>query len=60
LLDEAAAAPETLRKFIGNAVHALLAEPRFQDALPSYLLPDAASQARIPLLLRRLENLAKL
>jgi hypothetical protein len=60
LLDEAAAAPETLRKFIGNAVHALLAEPRFQDALPGYLLPDAASQARIPLLLRRLEDLAKL
>lgn len=60
LLNETAAAPETLRKFIGNAVCALLAEPRFQDALPGYLLPDAASQARIPLLLRRLEDLAKL
>jgi hypothetical protein len=60
LLDEAAAAPETLRKFIGNAVHALLGEPRFQDALPGYLLPNAASQARIPLLLRRLKDLAKL
>ena len=60
LLDEAAAAPETLRKFIGNAVHSLLVEPRFQDALPGYLLPDAASQARIPRLLRRLEDLAKL
>jgi predicted nucleotidyltransferase len=59
LLDEVAAAPETLRKFIGNAVHALLAEPRFQDALPGYLLPDAASQARIPRLLKRLESLTE-
>ena len=30
------------------------------DALPGYLLPDTASQSRIPLLLRRLEDLAKL
>ena len=60
LLDEIAAAPEDLRKFIGNAVRTLLAEFRFQDALPGYLLPDSASQARISLLLRRLEDLAKL
>jgi hypothetical protein len=46
--------------FIGNAIRALVTELRFQDALPGYLLPDAASQSRIPLLLRRLEGLAKL
>jgi hypothetical protein len=60
LLDEAAAAPEDLRMFIGNAIRALVTELRFQDALPGYLLPDATSQARIPRLLRRLEDLAKL
>jgi predicted nucleotidyltransferase len=60
LLDEVAAAPEDLRMFIGNALRALVTELRFQDALPGYLLPDAASQSRIPLLLRRLEGLAKL
>lgn len=60
LLDEIAAASEDLRMFIGNAVRALLAEQRFQDALPGYLLPDSASQARISLLLRRLENLVNL
>jgi predicted nucleotidyltransferase len=60
LLDEVAAAAEDLRMFIGNAIRALLTELRFQDALPGYLLPDAASQSRIPLLLRRLEDLAKL
>ena len=60
LLDEVATAPEDLRKFIGNAIQALLAEMRFQDALPGYLLPESASQARIPQLLKRLESLAKL
>lgn len=60
LLDEVAAVPEDLRMFIGNAIRALVTELRFQDALPGYLLPDAASQSRIPLLLRRLESLAKL
>jgi predicted nucleotidyltransferase len=60
LLDEVAAAPEDLRMSIGTAIRALVTELRFQDALPGYLLPDAASQSRIPLLLRRLEELAKL
>ena len=60
LLDEAAAAPEDLRMFIGNAIRALVTELRIQDALPGHFLPDAASQSRIPLLLRRLEDLANL
>jgi hypothetical protein len=38
LLDEVAAASAELRKFVGKAVGALLAEPRFLDALPGYLL----------------------
>jgi hypothetical protein len=36
----------------------LLATPGFLDALPGYLLPDAASQSRIGIVLRRLEELA--
>jgi hypothetical protein len=60
LLDEFTEAPERLRKFIGNSINTLLTEPRFQDALPGYALPDAASQARIPLLRKRLESLAEL
>ena len=59
LLDEITAALEDLRKYIGNAVQALLAEQRFQDALPGYLLPDAASQARIPRLFKRLKSLTE-
>jgi hypothetical protein len=60
LLNEVTEAPERLRKFIGNSIHKLLTQPRFQDALPGYALPDAASQARISLLVKRLESLAEL
>ena len=46
LLDEVTASPVELQKYVGEALRALLAEPRFQDALPGYLLPDDANQAR--------------
>ena len=36
----------------------LLARQEFLDALPGSLMPDAASQARLPLLLSRLEQIA--
>jgi hypothetical protein len=47
LLDEVEAASAELRRFIGEAVGALLTEQRFLDALPGYLLPDESNQARI-------------
>jgi hypothetical protein len=53
------ALPE-LRDFIGEAVRTLLAAPRFLDALPGYLPPDTASQARIGQLSRTLDQLSKL
>jgi hypothetical protein len=40
-----------------NLEQLLLAAPEFLDALPGYLLPDAASQARISTVLGRLEAL---
>jgi hypothetical protein len=53
------ASPE-LRDFIGEAVRTLLAASRFQDALPGYLPPDSASQARIGQLSRMLNELSRL
>ena len=47
-----------LRKYLGTEITRLLETPRFIDALPGYLLPDAASQARIGIVLGRLETLA--
>lgn len=46
-----------LRAYIQNEIGGLLANGRFVDALPGYLFPDAASQARIALVLERLEAL---
>lgn len=60
LLDEVEASSSELRKYVGEALEAFLAEPRFLDALPGYLLPDDANQARILQLMRRLRELAKL
>ena len=60
LLDEIAASSGELREYVGEAIRALLAEPRFHDALPGYLLPDDANQARIPQLMNRLKALARL
>ena len=50
---------EELRAYIRTAVGRLLASDAFSDALPGYLLPDAASQARIGLILNRLQALSR-
>ena len=54
LFTELETASKGLRTYIGEAVQMLLVEPRFLDALPGYLLPDEASQARIGQLVSRL------
>ena len=43
--------------YMADSVRLLLNEPRFLDALPGYLLPDEASQARIGQLLIKLRRL---
>jgi hypothetical protein len=47
-----------LREYLRTEIAGLLATPAFFDALPGYLLPDAASQARIRTVLRRLKAVA--
>ena len=60
ILPEVQEAPPELRAFISEGVQTLLAASRFQDALPGYLPPDAASQARIGRLFQTLTELSKL
>jgi hypothetical protein len=48
---------ESLRAYIRAQFGELLRTPAFVDALPGYLMPDAASQARLGLVLRRMESL---
>jgi hypothetical protein len=56
LFDEVAAEPEDLRRFIGGELSRLLAEG-LEDHVPGHLPGDAASQARLSLVLARLHRL---
>lgn len=58
LVHEIQNAPKEVRSYIASEVHKLLGASAFLDALPGYLLPDSASQARISELLERLALLA--
>lgn len=60
LLDELASAPMDLRKFLGEATAKLLANARFLETLPGYVLNDPISQRRVPLILERLTKISKL
>jgi predicted nucleotidyltransferase len=60
LLREIETSSPALRGFLAEAVQGFLSTPRFLDALPGYLPPDAASQARIVPLSATLDALAKI
>lgn len=60
IVDEAKAQAHSLREYLRAQVSELLSSSGFIDALPGYLLPDAASQARITTVLARLRELAGL
>jgi hypothetical protein len=60
LAEEIRSGPEDVRAYIGAEFRKLLATPEFLDALPGYLLPDQASQARVSILLERLRKIEAL
>ncbi len=60
VVDEVGGAAADVRDFIAVEIRLLLDSRVFVDALPGFLLPDAASQARLPPLLGRLRELAGL
>lgn len=60
LLSELRSAPDEVRFYIVEAVSQMLEIGEFIDALPGYLLPDAASQSRITILLQRLTQISKI
>ena len=55
IVEEVQTEAPLLREYLRTEIGGLLATPGFIDALPGYLLPDAASQARIGTVLRRLK-----
>ena len=54
LLQEIAGAPLSLRRYLADAAKMLLAEPRFLDVLPGFVLDDE----RVPLIEKRLASIA--
>jgi hypothetical protein len=47
-----------VREYLGSEINRLIKTPRFLDALPGHLRPDAISQSRIDIVLQRLEAMA--
>jgi hypothetical protein len=60
LVEELAQAADDLKHFVARTVADLLAERSFREALPGHLSPDPASQARLGLVIERLEAIAHL
>lgn len=60
LIEEIHRAEAEVRTYIAAEVRKLLPTSEFLDALPGYLLPDEASQARVSILLDRLKKIAAL
>jgi hypothetical protein len=58
LAEEIHAGPDDVRAYIAAEIRKLLSTAQFLDALPDYLLPDQASQARVSILLARLKKIA--
>jgi hypothetical protein len=58
LAEEIHSGPEDVRAYIATEFGKLFATREFLDALPGYLLPDQASQARLSILLERLQKIA--
>lgn len=54
---EIASAANDVHTFIAQSFEALLRSPEFVDAIPGYLDPDEASQAREPLIRERMERI---
>lgn len=59
IVAEVSAAPEAVKVFLSRSFRDFLLKRDFLDSLPGYLLPDSASQRRIPLLMERIRAVAE-
>ncbi len=60
IVAEVGGADAEVRVYIASDIHSLLDNPDFAEALPGFLLPDAASQERRGIVEERLRVLAGL
>lgn len=60
IISEIRSASDDLKDFLSRTFRILLANDEFLDSIPGHLLPDRASQARLPLLIKRLGKIAEM
>lgn len=60
LTEEAKTAPASIRAFLAKQFEIWLQDRNFMDALAGHILPDPASQARLPLIIQRIRAIAAL
>lgn len=58
VVNEIGLAPDGLRMHLAERFRALLDDARFREALPGHMPGDAASQARVPIILDRIGKIA--
>jgi predicted nucleotidyltransferase len=59
IVDEVRLSAADLRNYLGEEFRALLSNRDFREALPGHLLPDAASQQRLGLVVSRMQQLVQ-
>jgi predicted nucleotidyltransferase len=60
IVSEIISASTDLKQFLSRTFRALLANDEFLDSIPGHLSPDRASQSRLPLLIKKLEEIAEI
>ena len=60
IVEDVAGADSDVQAYLADQLKELLEDDDFLDALPGHLPGDAASQARVPLILGRMESIASL
>lgn len=60
VINEIGLAPDELRRHLAERFHALFNNVRFREALPGHMPGDEASQARLPIILDRIRQIASL
>jgi hypothetical protein len=60
IIDEILHSAEELRSYLSDTFSELLNKRHFTDALPGHLLPDKASQSRLPIILSRIDSISKI
>ena len=60
VIEEIKTAPDDVKHFLSRKFDDFLHNRAFLDALPGHLLPDSASQQRVPMLMERIKAVANL